>query len=85
MSLEEWQLALRRQAAEMGSFAISEVDKYKVPEFYKIVSYSYNTVCNDIRYCLELRWKTSWKSFIPLYSLSINTALVLIISLWISP
>ncbi len=67
MSLEEWQIALRRQAAEMGSFAISEVDKYKAPGSYKVISpvsrneykVVYRGPASEWNYCSCMDFKTN--------------------------
>lgn len=38
MTLEEWQVALRRQVAEKETFVVSEIDKKKDPGIYKVVN-----------------------------------------------
>lgn len=38
MTLEEWQVALRRQVAEKETFGVSEIDKKKDPGIYKVVN-----------------------------------------------
>lgn len=38
MSLQEWQIALRRQAAQKETFGISEVDVRNSPGEYRVMS-----------------------------------------------
>lgn len=38
LTLEEWQIALRRQAAEKEHFQISEIDRKECPGYYKVVN-----------------------------------------------
>lgn len=67
MSLEDWQIALRKQTAEKESFLISFVDKQSLPgdyfvknpqsgKTYKVV---YRGVASDWNYCSCLDFKTS--------------------------
>ncbi len=67
MSLEEWQIALRRQAAEKELFAISEVDRQKEPGNYKVINplsrNEYKVVYrgreSEWNYCSCMDFKTS--------------------------
>lgn len=38
LTLEEWQVALRRQAAEKENFQISEIDRKEYPGYYKVMN-----------------------------------------------
>lgn len=38
MTLEEWQVSLRRQAAAKEQFAISELNKKDYPGYYKVIN-----------------------------------------------
>ncbi|MDR0892992.1 MAG: DEAD/DEAH box helicase [Mediterranea sp.] len=67
MTLEEWQIALRRDAAEKGTFGISEVSRKEQPGYYKVDSPNshneYRVVFrgkdNPWNYCSCMDFKTS--------------------------
>ncbi len=67
MTLEEWQVSLRRQIVEKEPFEISEIDKKKEPGSYKVlnlVSHSeykvvYRGVKSNWNYCSCMDFKTS--------------------------
>lgn len=67
MTLEEWQVALRRQVAEKEPFEVSEIDKKKEPGSYSVlnlVSHNeykivYRGVKSDWNYCSCMDFKTS--------------------------
>ncbi|MDR0939470.1 MAG: DEAD/DEAH box helicase [Mediterranea sp.] len=67
MTLEEWQIALRRDAAEKGLFGISEVNRKEEPGYYKVNSPSsrneyrvvYRGQDSPWNYCSCMDFKTS--------------------------